>query len=65
MLMDLTDVSCHQAVGVMKTPRAGTAIMEFCHQAVPRNEPHQNILTEDLQRRNEEDQRLLKGMKKE
>lgn len=51
MLVDFADIGRHQAVGVMEAPSADAAVMELCHQAVPRNELHQHFLTEELERR--------------
>lgn len=48
MLVGLADIGCHQTVGVVEAAGADAAVMHFCHQAVARNELHQNILTEEL-----------------
>ncbi len=53
ILVDLADVGRHQAVGVVEAPRADAAVMELRHQAVPRDELHQHLLTEELERREE------------
>lgn len=67
MLVDLADVGRNQAVGVVEAPRAHAAVVELCDQTVPRNELHQDILTEELQegggkvREKETDSKELKG----
>lgn len=53
MFVDFTDISRHQAVGVVEAPCADATFMELRHQAVPRDELHQDVLTEELQRREE------------
>lgn len=55
MLVDLADVGRYQAVGVVEAPSADAAVMELCHQAVPRDELHQHLLAEELERREERD----------
>lgn len=49
MLVDLTDVSCHQSVGVVEAPGADATIMQLHHEAVTRDELHQHLLTEELE----------------
>lgn len=67
MLVDLADVGCNQAVGVVEAPRAHTTVVELCNQTVPGNKLHQDILAEELQegggkvREKETDRKELKG----
>ncbi|TNN26773.1 hypothetical protein EYF80_063089 [Liparis tanakae] len=48
MLVDLADVGRHGAARVVEAPHAHAAIMQLHHQAVAREEPHQNLLAEEL-----------------
>lgn len=67
MLVDLADVGCNQAVGVVEAPRAHATVVELCNQTVPGNKLHQDILAEELQegggkvREKETDRKELKG----
>lgn len=51
VFVGLANVGCHQAVGVVETPSADAAVVELRNQAVPRDELHQYLLTEELERR--------------
>lgn len=67
MLVDLADVGCNQAVGVVEAPRAHATVVELCNQTVPGNKLHQDILAEELQegggkvREKQTDRKELKG----
>lgn len=51
VLVGLADVGCHQAIGVVEAASADAAVMELRHQTVPRDKFHQDLLTEELERR--------------
>lgn len=61
MLVDLADVGCNQAVGVVEAARAHATVVELCNQTVPGNKLHQDILAEELQEGGGDRQEGVKG----